>query len=183
VRAREKDRGRGAGVVGFGPARRADAPAVAGAQARKAGPRRREIVATLLRELEKRLGDLHANDVTADVILVGLATAVAKPSGDRVHRARFEWATQETALRRIRHARAYCRTFDRAVKWRWVALAVEVTSPPITLPASSLIKVATPAPLKAKGRSTANTGILPSRRKATNAMTVELRMRFTRVLL
>src|SRR5688572_31158518 len=53
-----------------------------------------------------RSGDLHANDVTADVILVGLATAVAKPSGDRVHRARFEWATQETALRRIRHARA-----------------------------------------------------------------------------
>ncbi len=43
---------------------------------------------------------------------------------------------------------------------------------PIRLPDSSVSRVATPVPLKAKGRSTADTGIVPSSRR-----TVSIRVR------
>src|SRR5262245_30246850 len=69
----------------FEPARSADAPAIARLQTGKLvlGPRGGEVVADLAALFEKLVGHLDANRVAADVLLAGVAMAVAEEAGAR----------------------------------------------------------------------------------------------------
>jgi len=92
VRRAQVDARRHTGLVSFLPARGAQAPAVAGLQARETelGSRRREIVAAEARELEKFLRDLDADRVRAQIVVARVAAAVAEESRHRVLATRFE---------------------------------------------------------------------------------------------
>ena len=99
VGPRQIDRWRAVGVERFLPARGADAPAIPWLQAREARPRGRQVVAARLREREERAGDQDTHDVTADVVVVGLAAARTKPTGAWLEGAWLERLAQEIALR------------------------------------------------------------------------------------
>lgn len=73
-------------VEGFFPARHAQTPAVARAQSGKTILRRgrRQIVALGARELQKFVGHHGADEVQAEVVFAGVATAIAQKSGQRV---------------------------------------------------------------------------------------------------
>ena len=92
-----------AGRVSFLPARRAEAPAVAGVQAGEARLGRREIVAAPLREREELRGHLGAHGVAPAVLVVGLAAARAEVAGHRSGRAALEWLREDAELLRIGH--------------------------------------------------------------------------------
>src|SRR5689334_15573056 len=83
MRRPQHDLRRHAGVQRLLPAGRAEAPAVAGLQARKAVLRegRREIVAGALGVGEELGGDDAADGVAADILGRGVAAAVAEESG------------------------------------------------------------------------------------------------------
>src|SRR5262245_46028382 len=77
---------------GLLPARRAQAPAVAGLEPAEAElrDRRGKIVAGGFGEREKFDGHDGTNRVAADVLLRGIAAAVAEEAGHRLDRADFE---------------------------------------------------------------------------------------------
>src|SRR5271168_1687399 len=76
----------------FLPPRRAQTPAIAGLQSRKAEfrDRRRQIIAAGLRILKKSGGHDGAHGVAADVLAAGVAAAVAKETCHRAQGADFE---------------------------------------------------------------------------------------------
>src|ERR1700720_1106036 len=80
----------------FLPTRCAQTPAIAGLKSRKAEfrDRGREIIAAGLRILKKSSGHDGAHGVAADILAVGVATAVAKKSGHRAQGADFESIAQ-----------------------------------------------------------------------------------------
>jgi len=86
----------------LGPARRAQAPAVAGLEAGEAElrHRRRQIVAGGFGEFEERGGGDDANRMAAAVIRAGVAAAVAVEAGHRLDRAVFERAAEHVERRR-----------------------------------------------------------------------------------
>ena len=78
-----------AGLECLLPARRAQAPTIAGLQARKAelGDRSREIVAAGFREREKPCGHDHTDRVAADIFAARVAAPVAEEAGHGLQRA------------------------------------------------------------------------------------------------
>jgi hypothetical protein len=81
------------------PARRAEAPAVAGFQSRKTEirHRRRQVVAACLAELEEFGGHHRADGMHADVLGRGVAAAVAEKSGQRPLAAGLQLLAQHVA--------------------------------------------------------------------------------------
>src|SRR5213082_2743472 len=99
MRAHKLHLGRLAGVKGLLPARRAQAPAIAGLEAREADLRHRgrEIVAGRLRENEELGIDMRADRVHAKIVGAGVAAAGAVKPGHRVRAAFCEWLAQHVA--------------------------------------------------------------------------------------
>src|SRR5215216_1033460 len=87
MRRGEHDRRGAAGLVGFEPARRAYAPAIARSQSREAELGRREVVSSPAAEGEKSLGDDRADGMAADVLGPCRAAPVAEEAGQRLGRA------------------------------------------------------------------------------------------------
>src|SRR5262249_11591363 len=89
------------GLDRFLPARRAQAPAVAGLEAGKAVGRQRcrEIVAARLGKFEKLGGRQHAHRVAADVVHAGVAAAIAIEPRHRAQRARRDRIAEDVARR------------------------------------------------------------------------------------
>lgn len=90
--------GRGnAGVVGFFPAEGAQAPFVAGFQAREvvAGLGRGQVVAAAARKFEEGFGHDGANHVAALILLIGAAETVAVKAGHGLGAATAEGAAQD----------------------------------------------------------------------------------------
>ena len=83
---------RNAGVFGLGPARRAEAPAVAGLESGEAvfeawcG----EVVADAFAEGQKLFGDVTTDQVQSLIAGAGVAAAIAEPAGDGIDGAGFE---------------------------------------------------------------------------------------------
>lgn len=86
VRGFEHDSAGSAGLLHLEPARRADAPAVAGLEALEAelGPGCREIVAERFRRFEKGSIDDAADGVDAEVVRAGIATTITVEPGRRI---------------------------------------------------------------------------------------------------
>ena len=82
----ERDRGRDAGGEGFLPAGGADAPAIAGLQARKivVGHRSGKIVAGFEAKRQELGGDFDADGVATAILGAGVALAVAEEAGERI---------------------------------------------------------------------------------------------------
>lgn len=84
------------------PARRAQAPAVAGLEAGEAESRqrRRQVVAARFGEFQEFGCRDHAHRMAADILRPGIAAAVAVEPGHRLDRTGFEWASQHVERRR-----------------------------------------------------------------------------------
>ena len=85
----QHDAGRDIGVVGFFPAQGAKTPAIAGFEAGEIvfWTRRDEVIAGGQRESQKIIGDPGTDDMSAQIMVIRIAAAVPKKSGDRVERA------------------------------------------------------------------------------------------------
>jgi hypothetical protein len=96
VRGLQKNRGRDSGVKCFSPAHGAQAPAVIGFQAMKAvlWPWRHQVIATHLRELQKLSRHARADHVRARIVFAGVATTIAKVTGQRIKRTRTQGLAQ-----------------------------------------------------------------------------------------
>ena len=86
VRGAEHDRGCDAGIVGLFPAADAEAPAVAGLEARKPElrPRRGEVVALLGRERQEVPRHLGTDHVQAEIVGTGRTAPRAVEPRDRI---------------------------------------------------------------------------------------------------
>jgi hypothetical protein len=92
VRSPQNHTGRLARLERLLPARRTQAPAVAGSQAGKAKlwHRRRKVIAAGFGKLEELSGHDGADGMTADVFLTRIAATVSKEPRNGLHRAVFE---------------------------------------------------------------------------------------------
>ena len=90
------------GQGGLEPTRRTDAPSVARLETGESpvGPGGREVVAGRLRELEEPRGDRCAHRVGPNVLVGGVAAAVAEEPGDGIGAALLEFATEDIAGRK-----------------------------------------------------------------------------------
>lgn len=90
------------GAQGLLPSGSTQTPTITGFQSGESvfGHRRAEIVADGSGEREKFHGRNNANGVGAAILGRRIAASIAKESGDRVNRARCEWAAEDVARRR-----------------------------------------------------------------------------------
>ena len=97
MRRGQNDIGRATGLEGFLPARRAQAPLIAGFESGKSGigNRCRKIVAARTRKLQKLIGHARADGVNAHVARAGFAAAVAVPARNGIVRAIEERFAQD----------------------------------------------------------------------------------------
>ncbi len=96
----ENDRRCDAGLMGFEPARGADAPAIATLETGESPfrSRGREVVPGLAAEREELLGHHGAHRVTAEILGAGRAAPVPEEAGDGIARARQQGAADNVAI-------------------------------------------------------------------------------------
>lgn len=109
---RGKNDGRGiAGLNGFQPATRTEAPAVTGPKSGKIkfGAGRDQVVAGFEIGCEKGIGDFNAHRMATVILGARIAVPVPKEARERFQRTRFQRATEYIAGRKWRHAVKYDR--------------------------------------------------------------------------
>lgn len=87
-------------LKGLEPAQRAQAPAVTGFQTRESVFRARcdQVVASRAREIKKSLRDFGANHMRASVFCAGVAATISEIPGERVVRARHQFAAENVQV-------------------------------------------------------------------------------------